>query len=298
MAKKAKNSRAKQQRALKKRTVKRQKQKRARQAAADAVAAANPRRILRGARRLAPFGAWVESGWQEGVMAHVAVARSMPAGGLVFADYLVDIRCLGLLGSRYYTNVPPEDFETDILPRLYSGEPPLEISHELANEIVWGAVEYAESLGFPPHRIFRDTQFALYPADALPRAAGVQFGYNGTPLYIPAPWDSEVSAQVAVIKTLMDSVGLGNFIYRTPDGDIPEEVAELLGEAMGEAETEDMVVDDDPLWTPGGVDAASGLWIPGMQEDDAQGGAASQSAEDAGGEQPPAGGALWTPGRE
>ena len=292
MAKKAKNNRAKQQRALKKRTVKRQKQKRARQAAADAVAAANPRRILRGARRLAPIGAWVESGWQEGVMAHVAVARSMPAGGLVFADYLLDIRCLGLLGSRYYTNVPPADFETDILPRLYSGEPPLEISHELANEIVWGAVEYAESLGFPPHRIFRDTQFALDPSDALPRSAGVQFGYNGVPLYIPAPWASDVDSQVAVIKTLMDSVGLGNFIYQTQDGDIPEEVAELLGEAMDEAEPAELVADDDPLWTPGGVDAASGLWIPGMDEEAAAG-------EDDGGDgEPPSGGALWTPGRE
>ncbi len=297
MAKKAKTNRAKQQRALKKRTVKRQKQKRARQAAAEAVAAANPRRIMRAARRLSPVGAWVESGWQEGVIAHVAVARGMPPGNLLFVDYLVDIRCLGLLGARYYTNVPQEDFETDVLPRLYAGEPPLEISHELANEIVWGAVEYAENLGFPPHRVFRDTQFALEPSDALPRAAGVQFGYNGMPLYIPAPWASDINSQVAVVKTLINSVGLGNFIYQTQDGDIPDEVAEILGEAMGEAETE-LVVEDDPfLWTPGGVDAASGLWIPGMEED-AQDDAPSQSAEDAGGEQPPPGGGLWTPGRD
>ena len=296
MAKKAKTNRAKQQRALKKRTVKRQKQKRARQAAADAVAAANPRRIMRGARRMPPFGAWVESGWQEGVIAHVAIARTMSSGNLLFADYLVDIRCLGALGSRYYTNVPPEDFETDILPRLYAGDPPLAISQELANEIVWGAVEYAESLGFPPDRVFRDAQFALEPADALPRAAGVQFGYNGMPLYIPAPWASDVSAQVDVLKTLINSVGLGNFIYQTQDGDIPEEVVEILGEAMGEAETEPLVEDDPFLWTPGGVDAASGLWIPGMEEN-AQDADPSQDAQGDAGEQPPSGG-LWTPGRD
>lgn len=299
MAKKAKNSGAKQQRALKKRTARRQKQKRARRIAADAAAAANPRRIIRGARRMEPAGAWVESGWQQGVIPRVSLAREAQSGNLLFVECLVDIRCLGLLGARYYTSVPPEDLENEILPRLYSPDPPLEISHELANEIIWGAVEYAEGLGFPPHRIFRDVQFALEPADALPREAGVEFGYNGAPLYMPAPWDSDPNRQAAVVKTLINSVGLGNFIYQTADGDIPEEVVEILGEAIGEADAGAEALAEDPsLWTPGGVDAESGLWVPGMGEEDAEEAARGGGGEGGGGEQPPSPGALWTPGRE
>ena len=299
MAKKAKTNRAKQQRALKKRTVRRQKQKRARQIAADAVAAANPRRIIRGARRMEPAGAWVESGWQDVVVTRLAVTREMQGGNLLFVEYLVDIRCLGLLGSRYYTNVPPEDLESEILPRLYRSEPPLAISHELANEIIWGAVEYAESFGFPPHAIFRrDTQFALEAADALPRSAGVQFGYDGAPLYAPAPWDASGSRQAAVVKTLIESAGMGNFIYQPPDEEIPQEVADILANAAGAADepAASPLADDPELWMPGNVDESSGLWLPGMEGEEGED--YSLRLDAAGGEQPPAGGALWTPGRE
>ena len=298
MAKKAKTNRAKRdRRALKKRTERRQKQKRARQAAADAVAAANPRRIIRGARRMTPIGAWVESGWQEGVVARIVVAREMPSGNVLFAEFMADIRCLGVRDTRFYANLPREDFETEILPRLYSPDPPLEISNELANEIIWGAVEYAESLGFRPHRRFRDNQFALEPADALPRAAGVEFGYNGMPLYIPAPWDNY--NQAAVVKTLINSVGLGNFLYQTPDGEIPDDVAEILGDAMDEMEEAEPTLSEfeQSLWVPGGVDAESGLWVPGMEGEDADiEEIAVPPREDAGGGQ--SAGALWTPGRD
>lgn len=302
MAKKAKPNRAKQQRALKKRTARRQKQKRARQIAADAVAAANPRRIIRGARRMEPAGAWIESGWQDVVITRLAVTREMQGGNLLFVEYLVDIRCLGLLGSRYYTNVPPEDLQSEILPRLYRSEPPLAISHELANEIIWGAVEYAEGLGFPTHPIFRrDTQFALEAADALPRSAGVQFGYDGLPLYAPAPWDAAGSRQAAVVKTLIDSVGMGNFIYQPPDDIIPPEVAAAITSAPGgtrEAATSPLA-EEPELWMPGNVDESSGLWLPGMDEEEGEGYEyvprfVNDAAES---EQPPAG-ALWTPGRE
>lgn len=298
MAKKAKTNRAKQQRALKKRTVRRQKRKRARQIAADAVAAANPRRIIRGARRMEPAGAWVESGWQDVVVTRLAVTREMQGGNLLFVEYLVDIRCLGLLGSRYYTNVPPEDLESEILPRLYRSEPPLAISHELANEIIWGAVEYAEGFGFPPHAIFRrDTQFALEAADALPRSAGVQFGYDGMPLYAPAPWDASGSRQAAVVKTLIDTAGMGNFIYQPPDEEIPQEVADILADAAGAADepAASPLADDPELWMPGNVDESSGLWLPGMEGEEGEDYSLRLDAD--GGEQPPAG-ALWTPGRE
>ena len=297
MAKKAKSSGVKRERkALKKRSERKQKRKTARRMKAEAVSARNPRRVLRGARRLPTIGAWAQSGWQDGVVARVAVAREMSADAVLFVEYMVDIRCLGVRDSRGYTGVPMGEFEVAVLPRLYSPDPPLEISNELANEIIWGAVEYAESLGFPPHRSFRGTQFAIEPADALPRAAGLEFGYEGKPLYMPLPFDPRDEA--ADVKTLIDAVGLGNFIYQTPDGEIPDEVAEILGEALAKSEllAESGLLAEEPhLWTPGDVDEASGLWVPDTGEfadaddDDDAGGESGRSSESP---------ALWTPGRD
>lgn len=289
MAKKAKSGGLKRERrALKKRAERKRKQKTARRVRAQEAAAKKPTRVLRGARRLPPIGAWAQTGWQDGLVARVAVAREMSAGEVLFVEYMVDIRCLGVRDSRGYTGIPMDEFEVAVLPGLYSPDPPLEISNELANEIIWGAVEYAEGLGFAPHRSFRGTQFAIEPADALPREAGLEFGYEGKPLYVPLPFDPRDDA--AVIKTLIDAVGLGNFIYQPPDGELPDDIVEILGDALAKSE---LLVEEPPLWTPEDVDAGTGLWIPGAEEeapDEREQLADTGRSEEAG--------TLWLPGRD
>ena len=143
---------------------------------------------------------------------------------------------------------------------------------------MWGAVEYAEALGLRPPSAFRQSQRILDAPDSFTRPGIVQFGYQGRPAYVPAPQDN----QAAIISRLIGSVGLGNFYY-IPQGDIPDDVIDLLQVEQGEGED-----DGAPLWTPegqqqapGSVDSGSGLWTPGEQP-------AS--------EQPDAP-ALWTPGR-
>ena len=92
-------------------------------------------------------------------------------------------------------------------------------------------------------------------------------------------------------------MGLGNFIYQTPDGEIPDDVAEILGEALAESELlgeSDLLAEEPHLWTPGDVDEASGLWVPDTGEhfdadDEDDGGESGRSSE---------GATLWTPGRD
>ena len=294
MAKKSKGGGLKRERrALKKRTDRKLKQKRARRIKAEEAAAKNPRRILRGARRMPIIGAWAQTGWQDSIVARVGVAREMSPSAVLFAEYFVDTRCLGVRDSRGYTGIPADELETRILPERYHSVPPIRISDELAHEIIWGAVEYAQSLGLPPHRGFRETQFALEPADALPREAGLEFGLQGKPFFVPLPFDT-LSA-VFVVKTLINSVGLGNFRYQTLDeSPPPDEIAELLGDYLEETIGEsDPNVEDRSLWTPGEVDAASGLWIPGADED-----AGEDDSPAGGGERSTESAVLWTPGRD
>ena len=275
MARKTKrNQHKKQQRALRKRTQR--KQRIARRQSQEAVRE-TPARILRRAREMPVEGAWVQEGWQERGAAIVVLARTNSSDNVVFGEYVVDYLCTGVKDTAFATDVSPDVFDNEVIPRLYGGVPPTAIAAELAHEIVWGAVEYAEALGLRPASAFRQSQRILDAPDALIRSGVVQFGYQGRPAYVPAPQDN----QAAIISRLIDSVGLGNFYY-IPQGDIPDDVIDLLQIEQGEGEE-----DGAPLWTPegqqapGSVDSGSGLWTPGEQP-------AS--------EQPDAP-ALWTPGR-
>ena len=278
MPRKKRNQHKRQQRALQKRT--KRKQKLARKQSQQTSEGINPRRLLRMARRMPVEGAWVQQGWQDQGVARFLIARTQPNDNIMFGEYIVDYFCVGIKDASYASNVNRETFSNEVIPRLYSGTPPLDIEASLAHEVVWGAVEYAESLGFDPHRNFREASRILDPAGTMPRSGSIDFGYQGIPLYIPAPDDN----QVGIIRRLIESVGLGNFYY-LPRGDVPEEVAELLREEQPEE------TPDSPIWTPelqqrGGVDTQSGLWVPGQQPEPA-------TSE---GEQPEQS-LIWTPGR-
>ena len=275
MAQKTKrNQHKKQQRALKKRTQR--KQKMAHRQSREPVRE-TPARILRRAREMPVEGAWVQEGWQERGAAIVVVARTNSGSNVVFGEYVVDYLCTGVKTTAFATNVSPEVFDNEVVPRLYGGVPPTAIAAELAHEIVWGAVEYAEALGLRPPSAFRQSQRILESPDGLTRPGVVQFGYQGRPAYVPAPQDN----QAAIISRLIDSVGLGNFYY-IPQGDIPDDVIDLLQIEQGEGDEAGA-----PLWTPegqqalGSAESGSGLWTPEQQ-------AASEESEAP---------ALWTPGR-
>ena len=274
MAAKSKlNQHKKQQRALRKRTQRKQKMARRQ---SQEPQRETPAQILRRAREMPIEGAWMQREWQERGAAVVILARASSSGNIVFGEYVVDYLCTGVKDTAFATNVSPEVFDNEVIPRLYGGIPPVATAVELVHEIVWGAVQYAETLGLRPASAFRQSQRILEAPDALPRS-GVEFGYQGRPAYVPAPQDN----QAAIITRLIDSVGLGNFYY-IPQGDIPDDVIDLLQIEQGEGDDAGA-----PLWTPegqqtpGSLDSDSGLWTPGEQ-------AASEQSDAP---------ALWTPGR-
>lgn len=280
MPKKRQNQHKKQQRALRKRTQRNRKL--SRRLAQESAPRLSPRRLMRSARDMPISGAWVQQGWQEQGIARVVAARTQPNGNILFGEYIVDYFCTGLKDTSIAFDVPVDTFANEAIPRLYSGNPPLDISEELAHELIWGAIEYAGGFGFEPHRNFRDTRRILEPPPDSPNGSGIGFGYQGQPLYIPYPGDN----QAAILKKLIDSVGLGNFYY-LPRGDVPDEVREMLEvEAPNEVEE----APASGIWTPqqaqsGGSDTESGLWTPGQQPQPTPS------------EEPAEANPIWTPGR-
>ena len=162
---------------------------------------------------------WVSPGWHEGLAVephpHWPVTRNAPngTGGLVtvmvahrdrrsrirVCVYLVDTFCLGVKDV-----IGPQAVSDDTLHMLrdtvFDGydEPPMPAPLELAQHLVFGAVEFAHKLGFEPNPDFATA------ADHLGTWSGqcpIQFGYNGSPFYIQGPYDDVES----IARTLADT---------------------------------------------------------------------------------------------
>lgn len=172
---------------------------------------------------------WVSPGWRKGLtvtghadwpdapegdpektgVAQVLVARDAGRGRVSACGYLVDTYCLGIKNT-----LGPEVMDHHALPAFVRtffavfDEPPLRAPLELAQDLVFGAVEYARGLGFEP---VEDSGFDR-TATHLGRWDGpsaIEFGNNGKPFFVCGPRDNPDR----ILRTLRQSVGEDNFEY-------------------------------------------------------------------------------------
>ncbi|NJP11245.1 MAG: DNA-binding response regulator [Leptolyngbyaceae cyanobacterium RU_5_1] len=142
----------------------------------------------------------------------VVVARQAGFNRLEVCTYLVDIWCLGVKdasGPRRMDPILYKDFVDYNYRPFPTGTE--EISLELAQAIVFGAVDYAAKLGFQPHRDFEPARSHLGQWSGQPT---LTFGRNGKPYYFSGPYDDPNK----ILKTLRQSVGEGNFHYVVGSG--------------------------------------------------------------------------------
>ncbi|MGH9152940.1 MAG: helix-turn-helix domain-containing protein [Acidimicrobiales bacterium] len=197
------------------------------------VATAEADRLVRQVARedagLAPepavVGSWVSAGWSVGLSApadwpdtptpggvgnglvSIAVARAHRHGKVSVSGYLVDVYCLGVkdvLGPKVL-----DDFELRGFVRTFFAAydvPPLPAPIDMARELVWGAVAYANVLGFEPHPDFGRT--AGHLGGGHPTGA-ITFGREGKPYFVQGVRDKPAH----VLATLERSVGEGNFHF-------------------------------------------------------------------------------------
>jgi len=199
-----KGDKRKRDKALKRRAARTQASRRER-----ATGSASVYGSIRRARGYPIYGCWIAEGWQEHGLAVVVVARRQPNGNVVFGAYMVDRYCLGLKNTFCDADIPISEFQNVLLSKVLSGMPAVEISAELAHEIIYGGIEYAREIGFRPHRDFKRSRYVLDPPDAHPRTGQVEFGKDGKPLYIQGPHDNVQ----AILRQLDRAVGEGNYHY-------------------------------------------------------------------------------------
>jgi hypothetical protein len=176
-------------------------------------------------------GCWVNAGWASGLtfdgqpawpglpaaadsgpagLVTVVAARERGGSKVSACSYLVDVYCLGVknaIGPRVLDRRKLPEFRFQVF-RAYA-DPPLAAPLELAQQVVFGAIEYARGLGFEPHPDFGACagHRGEWQGPSL-----IGFGYQGKPLFIAGPQDDAAR----IMKTLSRKVGRDGYDHVVP----------------------------------------------------------------------------------
>lgn len=137
----------------------------------------------------------------------VLVARRHRHDKVSVCGYLVDVHCLGVknaLGPRLMDEPDLVAFR-----RYFFGAfdaDPVAAPLELAQQLVFGAVDYARGLGFEPHADYADVVGHL--GDRV-LGCDIEFGRDGMPFFVQGPYDDARH----ILQTLDASVGPGNYHF-------------------------------------------------------------------------------------
>jgi len=132
-----------------------------------------------------------------------------------FACYLIDYYCLGVKNVVGPLRVDSNK-HTKLIEEYSFIEDMIEISLTQAQSIIFGAIEYAKTLGLSPHPDWKNSKGHL--GEPALNLQSIEFGKNGKPYFF---YQSNDDAET-IIATLKETVGEGNFDYQEleEDGDL------------------------------------------------------------------------------
>ena len=154
----------------------------------------------------------INTDWEEQGMASILISRKMPSGKIIVGFYIVDTYCLGLKNSLFKFAVTETEYQEFLAEISGRSMVMMECGLTQAHNIIYGAIDYAEELGFQPEKSFKITEFILDFSlidDGIDR---IKFGRDDKPFFVAGPYDN-VSQ---IIAKLEKSVGAGNFDFVLP----------------------------------------------------------------------------------
>lgn len=131
--------------------------------------------------------------------------------------FLVDLYCLGVKDAFANAQVPRWEYERTVRPACFAGARPRVMEPTLFHQVVYGAIEYAASLGFRPHRDFELASSVLDPRSSVPPHPDLRCGKDGKPFSVSGS-DGNVAW---ILRTLERNVGPGNSHSIAPVGPEP-----------------------------------------------------------------------------
>jgi hypothetical protein len=171
------------------------------------------------ARKLPIVKAYINTDFRENGFACCLIARQQGGGKYLIGIYMVDVFCLGVKNSSIKMGLTEQEFQ-DFTIEYYTS---MNMSYKeyepnYVQNVIWGAFEYAEELGFAPPNYcdFDITQYILDPIDEVDFIE-IEFGQDGKPFYIAGPNDN-----IQKIRNTLDKkLGTGGYHFLHPiSGDV------------------------------------------------------------------------------
>ena len=156
---------------------------------------------------------FINPDWQKNKMCQVVITRKHVTGNVTACIYLVDLSCLGVKDTTFKFNAPLEEVK-ELLERR--GNQLINISYELAHNIIYAALEYAEQWGFKPHKDFTSitSHFLEEDNDEIPLIE-IECGMDGKPCYTNTGFDSPARER-EILAQLERTAGEGNYFFMLP----------------------------------------------------------------------------------
>ena len=188
--------------------------------------------IRQKSRNLPIYECRINSDWKEGQLASIILSRVHSNGNISFSIYLVDLGCLGVKDSLYYFNMPSDEYQ-DYIEKFEDKLPSETISYELAHNIVYAGIQFAEEYGFKPCKEFTSvTKYMLEEDTDGIELIEIEVGAeDGNPLYINNGYETPTKVN-QILKQLEKTAGVGNFTFIDnvagfEDEEWEEELAEM-----------------------------------------------------------------------
>jgi hypothetical protein len=145
--------------------------------------------------------------WKDDGIAYLVLTKKMPNGHFLVCLYVIDFLCTGLKKTEYFVGLTNEEYKHVLIGfRKTFGE--IEKADVIfAHNLIYGAISYAEKLGFHPQANFKYTENLLDTDFIDEGVRDIEFGHLGKPLYIEYPTDNSDM----IIKTLDRTIGSGNY---------------------------------------------------------------------------------------
>ena len=175
----------------------------------------SPENYIRQKSRNLPLGeCFVSKEWEESLMADIVITRKHVNGNVSVCFYLVDLGCLGVKDTAYKFNAPFEEIEEIFKKNKEEGIELISIPYELAHNIIYAGLDYAEEYGFIPCKEFTSiTRYFLEEdTDDIPLIEIACGGKDGKPLYVNTGFDSPARER-QILAQLEKIAGEGNYNY-------------------------------------------------------------------------------------
>jgi len=192
--------------------------------------------IRQKARSLPLHECLVNIGWKDSQMVNVIIARKHINGNITACLYLVDLYCQGVKDTTWFFNIPVSEYN-DLKEKIDEKLGLEPVKYELAHNIIFSALEFAEDYGFYPHKDFTGiTIFMLEEDSDAIELIDIECGVDGKPAYMRSPNHTKRETEMIIAK-LEKNPGPGNYvIYDKIDADTVE--TSLEGEDDDEDEND------------------------------------------------------------